>query len=245
MLDENSPMTLQYQLRMALLQKIESKEWPPGSKIPSERELCNEYGVSRMTVREVLKELVHERCLVRKQGIGTFVAIPQFGHEFTSYFSLSQEIEKEGLDSRFELQELKLEYTSPHLAEVFGEEASDRTYVISRLRYIGKTRFAWEVSYVPYELLRDVTVEQLETEGLYFSIYRQSGLMAEEAEVESEAVNCPGDIAEQLQIKKRQAVLHMLSTARGQGRILAYTESYVRSDLYKYKYKQILRKRRI
>src|SRR5690606_3130820 len=105
MLDEHSPMTLQYQLRVALLKKIETKEWEPGVKIPSERELCTAYGVSRMTVREVLKELVHEQYLVRKQGKGTFVALPQFGHEFTSSFSLSQEIEREGLDSTFELQE--------------------------------------------------------------------------------------------------------------------------------------------
>ncbi len=243
MLDDKLPVTLQYQLRSLLLKKIESKEWAPGAQIPSERELCEEYAISRMTVREVLKGLVHEKILVRKQGKGTFVAMPQFEHEFTSSFSLSQEIQREGLHSNFELLSLKLEPAEPTHHEIFGLAAEGQVYAITRLRYIGESIFAWEVSYVPSELLIGVTEEQMQNEGLHMSIYRQSGLMVEEADVESEAVNCPNAIAELLHIKKQQAVFHIVSVEKAEKRVVAYTESYVRSDLYKYKYNKIMRKK--
>ena len=73
MLDSSLPYTLQFQLHTEILRKIQTDEWATGQAIPSERELCNEYGVSRATVREVLKSLTQSGYLIRKQGIGTFV----------------------------------------------------------------------------------------------------------------------------------------------------------------------------
>ena len=77
----NSPFTLHHQLKREFYEKIANKEWLPGQLIPSEKELCEEYGVSRITVREALRELVQANYLVRKQGKGTFVAAPTV--EFT------------------------------------------------------------------------------------------------------------------------------------------------------------------
>ena len=100
-MNTNSPVTLQYQLRKELYEKIRNKEWMPGQMIPSERELCDEYCVSRITVREALKELVQSGYLVRKQGKGTFVAVPTVEHTMTSTFSLSQALEESGNESKF------------------------------------------------------------------------------------------------------------------------------------------------
>ena len=243
MLDETLPVTLQYQLRTRLMDKIEQKYWPPGSQIASERELCEAYGVSRMTVREVLRALVQEGVLVRRQGSGTYVALPKFEHELTSSYSLSQELEREGLESRFQVLDFR-QVTAPEaVQEVFGFGAGDQVYMITRLRFIGDERFAWERSYTPCELLEGSTVDELQQEGLYPTMYRISGMIAETAEVETEAVNCPSEIAPQLGIKKKTAVLHLTRITKAQGRSVEYCESYVRSEKYRYKYKQVLRKK--
>ena len=89
-LDANSPYTLQHQLKKEFYEKIASKEWLPGQLIPSEKELCDEYGVSRITVREALRELVQANYLVRKQGKGTFVAEPKIKQEYISKRTGSQ-----------------------------------------------------------------------------------------------------------------------------------------------------------
>ncbi|WP_281273395.1 GntR family transcriptional regulator [Cohnella lupini] len=236
-------MTLQYQLRSKLFEKIENRFWSPGSQIPSERELCDEYGVSRITVREVLKELVQEGYLVRKQGKGTFVSLPKFEHELSSTYSLSQEIEKEGLYSDFKILGFRRTNATSHLKKIFGLSDSDSLYEITRLRFIGDELFAWERAFTPCSLMEGAGEEQLQKEGLYFTIFRCSGLMAEEAEVEAEAVNCPDEIAQQLKIKKNTAVLHLTRVTTAQNRCIEYCESYIRSEKYKYKYKQILRKK--
>ncbi|MBN2980441.1 MULTISPECIES: GntR family transcriptional regulator [Cohnella] len=243
MLDDKLPVTLQYQLRSALLEKIERRVWSPGAQIPSERELCEEYGVSRITVREVLKELVQKGYLVRKQGKGTFVSVPRFVNEFTSSYSLSEEIEKEGLTSDFKILSFKTCSPSPELQKLLGLAPSEPVWELTRLRLIGNEPFAWERAYTPWSVMEGAGEEQLEKEGLYLTIFRCSGLMAEEAEVESEAVNCPAELVPLLQLKKNAAVMHLTRVTKAQQRNIEYCESYVRSDRYKYRYRQILRKK--
>ena len=53
---------------------ILQERWPRGSRVPSENELAREFNVSRMTANRALKELTHEGTLIRKQGLGTFIA---------------------------------------------------------------------------------------------------------------------------------------------------------------------------
>lgn len=61
-------------IKTALLEQIERKELLPADKVESENQLAESFGVSRMTARRALSELVTEGVLVRSQGIGTFVA---------------------------------------------------------------------------------------------------------------------------------------------------------------------------
>lgn len=245
MLDDKLPVTLQYQLRSKMLEKIQSKIWALGEQIASERELCDEYGVSRITVREVIKGLVQEGYLVRKQGKGTFVSLPKFEHELSSDYSLSKELEKSGLESSFQLISFTQVQTSASLMRHLEVDEHEPIHELIRLRHIGGEIFAWERSYTPSKYLNSATEEDLDREGLYMTIFHCSGLMAEEAEVEIEAVNCPPDIAAQLQIKKNAAVMHLTRVTTAQEHIIEYCESFIISDKYKYKYKQKLRKKAV
>jgi len=62
-----------YQIKRALLSRIESGEWTPGARLPTEQELQDQFGVSRGTVRRALDELVFEGRIRRRSGKGTFV----------------------------------------------------------------------------------------------------------------------------------------------------------------------------
>lgn len=65
---------LYQQIKILLVQGLESGEWKPGEAIPSELELAARYGVSQGTVRKAIDELAAENLLVRRQGKGTYVA---------------------------------------------------------------------------------------------------------------------------------------------------------------------------
>jgi Transcriptional regulators len=76
-LDGRSLNPLYKQLKNKLYQDIKSGVYPIHSRIPSEAELCDYYGVSRVTVRKSLAELTEEGLLLRIQGKGTFIAMPK------------------------------------------------------------------------------------------------------------------------------------------------------------------------
>ena len=65
---------LYFQLYEILKKKIESNEWPVGSQIPIEDDLCKMFNVSRATVRTAVLELARQGYLKRQQGKGTFIS---------------------------------------------------------------------------------------------------------------------------------------------------------------------------
>lgn len=73
-LEKKSQSPLYQQLMARLKNDILAGVYPSGARIPSEQLLCETYGVSRVTVRKAMLDLVQEGLLVRRQGKGTFVA---------------------------------------------------------------------------------------------------------------------------------------------------------------------------
>jgi DNA-binding GntR family transcriptional regulator len=71
LLNKYSPLPLYHQLKTAIEERIDSGEWSPGMQVPPERELCEQFAVSRITVRRALSELEARGRLTRKQGVGT------------------------------------------------------------------------------------------------------------------------------------------------------------------------------
>lgn len=73
-LAHDSPVPLYLRVKHMISQRIYDGTWPVNKKIPSESELVNLLGCSRMTVNRALRELTTEGLLVRIQGVGSFVA---------------------------------------------------------------------------------------------------------------------------------------------------------------------------
>ena len=241
MLDGNLPFTLQYQLKTKLLEHIGQGVWRPGDKIPSEWELCEEYGVSRMTVREVLKDLVLDGKLTRKQGKGTFVSQPKIEHRLTSFYSFSEEIRKTGLTPHAKVLELAVAKADVRVAKYLSLPAGESVHRLVRLRYIEDDLFAYERSYIPHRLAHTLNGKQIEKSGLYRSLTEVFGLVPDEAEEDFEAINCPKAAADLLEIKPGTAVLCLNRLTYAAGEKIEYCQSIIRAD--KYKYKIVLGKR--
>ena len=89
-LDSNSMSPLYQQLHDIILRKIQEEEYKVGDKIPSEEQIMDIYGVSRVTVRNAIKLLVEENVLVKKHGKGTFVAMPVYVETMSAGGSFSE-----------------------------------------------------------------------------------------------------------------------------------------------------------
>jgi len=67
--------TLSYEtVKTSIEQRIDAGGWQPGVRLPSERELVQEFGCARMTVHRALRELEAEGLIERRQGSGSYVA---------------------------------------------------------------------------------------------------------------------------------------------------------------------------
>ncbi|MFN8593109.1 MAG: GntR family transcriptional regulator [Thermomicrobiales bacterium] len=75
-ISQNPPIPLYYQVRVAIQGDIAEGRLKPGDMLPSEKILCDRYGVSSITVRRALRDLVHAGLIYRENGVGTFVAQP-------------------------------------------------------------------------------------------------------------------------------------------------------------------------
>ncbi len=227
MLDAKLPVTLQYQLKSQLYEKIESGEWPEGFKIPSENELCDEYGISRITVREVLKEMVQSGYLMRQQGKGTFVTAHSVEETLTSSYSLSEDLEQKGRVSEFILRSFNLVDSTLSSRNLFNLKDSDKMFEIIRLRTIDGKTYAWEKALVPEKFLLSATAQDINKDGLYPTIKRLSGLYPVEAEEKIESAICPDYIAEQMQIPKHSAVFKIKRNTKSMNGYIEKCESYI------------------
>ena len=93
MLDDKAPVSLYYQLKEEMKEKIKAGEWPAEFKIPPERELCSIYGVSRITVRQALEDIKREGYIYSKQGRGTFVTRPKIELDLEKFYSFSEDMQ--------------------------------------------------------------------------------------------------------------------------------------------------------
>jgi DNA-binding GntR family transcriptional regulator len=90
-LAEGGVVPLYYQLEAILQHRIDSGLWPPGTRLPTERELCAEFAVSRSVVRPALDILESGGKIERVQGRGTFVAAPKRGARLAGVVGLFAE----------------------------------------------------------------------------------------------------------------------------------------------------------
>lgn len=115
-----SPRPLYQQVKDYILTRIESGEWGPDTRIPSENMLVRQLKVSRMTVNRALRELAAEGRLVRLQGVGTYVAPLKPLSTMFEIRSISEEIRQWGGEYSCEVYLLAEEKVFPELAYLIG-----------------------------------------------------------------------------------------------------------------------------
>lgn len=98
-------------------QHIESGEWPAHYRIPSEAELVEELGVSRMTASRALRELASEGVILRIQGKGSFVALKKKSAPFMGVRNIADEIAERGSTHSPKLVLAQAEVCGPDLAD--------------------------------------------------------------------------------------------------------------------------------
>src|SRR5437588_12671380 len=92
----NSPLPRYYQLKEIMRVRVRAGEWKPGDLIPSERELGETYGISRMTARQAITDLVNKELFYREQGKGTLVSRHKITQQLLRLTDFTEDIQVRG-----------------------------------------------------------------------------------------------------------------------------------------------------
>lgn len=147
--DRNSPLPLHYQLKQHLLEKIETGEWKPNDLIPSEQELQDTFGLSRITVRQALSDLVYEGLLIRERGRGTFVAPPKMTHSPDEHRGLTEFMLEQGIKPGWQVIEKGFVEANKEVAANLKLPHKTRVYRVRRLRLAEEQAIGHHTAYLP------------------------------------------------------------------------------------------------
>ena len=123
---------LHAQISEYIMTKIQSGEWPVGHMLPTELELCEQFGISRSSVRTAMMSLVNDGYLKRVKGKGTFVTNPMRLEDTTIFIeSFAEEMHRHGKEISNEIIEFRV---------MRGEDA------VCRAVRAGGTARIWRIS---------------------------------------------------------------------------------------------------
>jgi len=236
--DQAQPALYRYQrIREHLLQQIRSGILRIGDRIPPEEELAERFGVSRMTARQAVMELVREGWLYRRQGVGTFVTQPSFERQLSRLTTLSEELEARGQQNRLRSRVLSrsiLPAARP-VAELFGLPPRALLLRMSRVRYLDEAPLALQVIYMPAELVRGLRPRDLERGSVYRVLEDRLRLRIHRAEQRVEAVPAARFHARVLEVPVGSPLL--LARRRAYlvtGQLFEVTRTFYRADRYSF-----------
>lgn len=233
-IDKNSPLPIYYQIQQKLKKMIEDGELKPGDKIPSENELCESYKVSRMTVRQAVNKLVEEQLLVRYRGLGTFVQQKKVTQSVDWLQGFTEYMVKMGLKPSSKTLSFNLIKADELLAQKLKIKADDLVYYIERLRLADGAPIALEHTYLPVDLVPNLTEEVLD-QSLYDYLEKDLGFAIKFATQSIEATIGEKHINKTLEVPVQAPVLIMEQiTYIDEETPLEYVRCIYRSDRYKF-----------
>lgn len=163
--------TIYRQLKDFLANEISQGKYQPGDILPSETELMKTWSVSRITVRNAIKQLVMEGLVYTKHGRGTFVSEEKITNYLPSLTSLSHDVSKRGKIPRSKVLTLEHVAADKSVASQLHLSPNDLVIHFVRVTYADQEPIAIAYSYValpavvPYQ--SSITLEALENESFY------------------------------------------------------------------------------
>ncbi len=227
-LDPEAPTPLYLQLKAALEERIRTGALSPGQALPSERRLAEMLGVSRLTVRRALDELVAGGVLTRRQGSGTYVT-PRVEQPLSVLSGFSEDMRARGMVPGSRWVKRERGQASPTEAMTLSLAPGEPVVRLLRVRTADGRPMAVEHAVIPARFLPDPGAVG---ESLYATL-KERGLAPARALERIRAVAATERVAELLGVEVGTPVLYIERVSYlSDGTPLEFTRSHYRGDRY-------------
>jgi DNA-binding GntR family transcriptional regulator len=207
-------------------------ELPPGSPIPSERDLAENFGVARMTVRLQLDRLAQRGLVYRHRGRGTFVAERRFAH--TEHLtSFTEDMHARGLEPGSRLLGVEEIRAGVDLAARLEISATSRVIRIRRVRTADAEPMASEQTHLPARRFPGLVHADLDHGSLYELFESRYGVRIAEATQRVTVLDLSTEDAGLLETEPGRPAFRIERTTRdADGAVLEFASSVYRGDRY-------------
>jgi GntR family transcriptional regulator len=204
----------------------------PGAELPSEAQLCDEFGVSRMTARHAIDRLAQEGLVFRMRGRGTFVSEPPTHRRANSLLSFSNEMRRQGRTPSSRLLGRALRAPTREEAARLQLKDGEKVLWLRRIRLADGHPIAVESTRLHRRTATAVLAADLQSESLHAVLVR-AGFPPTRGRATISAEPASADDARWLEMRKRDPMLVERRVIVDQeGRPLEFTESRYPADRY-------------
>jgi GntR family transcriptional regulator len=224
-------MGKQDEARERVLELIETLQ--VGHAIPPERQLCVQLGVSRLTLRAAVDQLVQEGYLVRRHGSGTFVSQPKIAQQL-ALTSFTEDMRRRGMVPSSRTLELAAGPAGPRLARRLQVSPEEPVLRIRRLRLADGETMAMETLHVAQSVVPGLTPEDLEGQSFYQLLGERYGITIARGQQTIEPTVTNEEESADLGVPLHSpALLFERTTYTETGRVIEFVRSLYRGDRYR------------
>ncbi len=232
-INRQSKLPLYQQLYEMLRGAITRGEWKPGDLIPAESALIEQYGVSRITIRQVLDMLVQEGLIYRQRGRGSFVAHPTVEQVLQRIVSFTDDMRQRGFAPSTRILSSGLLPAAEDIAGQLQVPPGEELAHIVRLRLADGEPMSVEESYLVHRYVPGILERDFVNNPLRELIERFYGIRWERARQVIRAVNATRPMAESLAVRPNAALLFIERISFSQqGVPVEFLRVYHRGDRY-------------
>lgn len=234
-LDASSGISLFHQIYVVLRDQVISGALQPGDKLSSEAEICEIFGVSRITAKRAMDELAKEGLVTRARGRGTIVVDRDDSVLFVSTVEgWLENISHMANTTEVEVLEFGYRPAPDHVAARLGVEPGAEVQHSIRVRSHQDTPLSYLETWVPGDIGRRYTAADLNNSPL-LRLLEEHDLEIASAQQRISATIASSNIARALDVKTGAALLDVRRVARSRdGRAVEYICIHYRPDLFQF-----------
>jgi GntR family transcriptional regulator len=230
-----SSVPMYSQIREIIRRRVLDGSYAPHSQMPSEAQMMETFGVSRITIRQALGDLQKDGLIFKVPGKGSFVAKPKAFQSLSRLEGFGEAMAPAGYETFSQVISKREVPATEIVAQRLHLKTGQTVYEIQRLRYLNREPISVDVSYFHPKLGRRLAREDLPSRDIFLILENDYGLHLTHADVRIEAIPATETLARQLRIDEASPLLRIERLTHADEQPVDFEFLFYRGDAFQYR----------